>query len=91
MVQYSFDCSLSNDSVLIKRQTGNESLGISFQRTIRVPDNQDVCQLPPSLGTFPLYKVNDYATKLTPEMVAKGGLFMPMHGKSPRSDQTFCY
>lgn len=83
MVQYSYDCSLSNDCVLIKREGGYQSLEISFQRTIRVPDNQDTSELPPDLGKFPPYKVNDYATKLTSEMVAKRGLLLPMHSECP--------
>ena len=82
MVQQAYDCSLVNDSVLIKRITGSQSLEISFRRTVRVPDNNEVCALPPDLGRFPLYKVKDYAATLTSNMIEKGGLFLPMHSGS---------
>ncbi|KAJ4348715.1 uncharacterized protein N0V89_010093 [Didymosphaeria variabile] len=68
-------CELVDDVVCV-----HKDLRISFQRTIRVPDNgQQVSYLPPSLGKFPLQKVSQHATKMTEAMVAKGGLFFPMH------------
>ena len=56
-----------------------QNLDISFQRTIRVPDGKGDSELPPGLGTFPLYLVTDYAEKMPKEMAAKGGLFLPMY------------
>jgi len=35
-------------------------LAISFQRTLRIPDDGQVYPLPPTLGTFPLHSVSDY-------------------------------
>lgn len=58
-----------------------QGLDISFERTIRVPDNKVLSHLPPSLGSFPLYKVQDYAHGLPQSMVDKGGVFFPMHQK----------
>lgn len=58
-----------------------QGLAISFHRTIRVPDNAQVSQLPPSLGSFPLYKIHDYASRLPKDMVDKGGVFFPMYQK----------
>ncbi|KAH6673577.1 hypothetical protein B0J14DRAFT_512163 [Halenospora varia] len=58
-----------------------EDVQISFQRTVKVPDNHNSSELPPSFGKFPLYPVKDHASKLPPEMVAKGGLFFPMYQK----------
>ena len=81
MVQYLYDCSLEGNGVLIKRQFGHQRLKIKFHSTVRVPDNQDVCALPPNLGSFPLYKVREHATNLPDDMVAKGGLLMPMHSE----------
>jgi hypothetical protein len=75
------DCKLVSDNIVV-----NRDLRISFQRTIRVPDNQQVSYLPPSLGTFPLSKVSQYATKLTDDIVAKGGLFFPMYRESSCKD-----
>ncbi len=81
MVRYFYDCSLKENAVVIQRQTGYQSLRIAFHRTVRVPDNEDVCALPPDLGLFPLHKVKDFAATLPRTMVAKGGLVMPMHSK----------
>ncbi|OCK93017.1 uncharacterized protein K441DRAFT_495920, partial [Cenococcum geophilum 1.58] len=58
-----------------------DDLQISFQRTVRVPDNKDTSALPPSLGEFPLYEVKNYVNKLPENMSAKGGLFMPLYRK----------
>lgn len=53
-----------------------DDLEISFHR---VPDNHKSSALPPSLGKFPLYQVEKYATTLPHTMAAKGGLFLPMY------------
>jgi hypothetical protein len=55
-----------------------KNLSISFIRTIRVADNEEVADLPPNLGAFPLYEVSKYADKLPSYMALKGGLFFPM-------------
>lgn len=56
-----------------------DDLEISFQRTLRVPDNNESSALPPGMGKLPLYHVKDHASKLPPSMKAKGGLFLPMY------------
>jgi hypothetical protein len=56
----------------------NGELRVSFRRTSRVPDNQQVLYLPPDLGAFPLRAGSEYAGKICPDMSAKGGLFFPM-------------
>lgn len=66
---------LTHDHVLLG------DLDISFRRTVRVPDNQQLSQLPPNIGKFPLFQVKDYADKMPREMVDKGGLFIPMYRK----------
>ncbi|KAH8656161.1 hypothetical protein BGZ60DRAFT_435262 [Tricladium varicosporioides] len=58
-----------------------EDVEISFQRTVKVPDDHNSSKLPPSFGKFPLYPIKDHAAKLPPGMVAKGGLFFPMYQK----------
>ncbi|KAG1727291.1 uncharacterized protein EDB91DRAFT_1253979 [Suillus paluster] len=55
------------------------SLTISFQRTIRVPDTGKPNQLPPGLGSFPLYNVAEFSHVLPQDMVEKGGLFFAMY------------
>lgn len=52
---------------------------ISFQRTLRIPDDGKSYPLPPSLGEFPIYRVQNYAKKLPKEWVKKGGVFIPMY------------
>jgi hypothetical protein len=69
-------CELKDETIII-----DDSLHISFQRTIRVPDNQQTSYLPPDLGSFPLKPISTYADKLVPAMVAKGGIFLPMYRK----------
>ncbi|MEM9863452.1 MAG: hypothetical protein AAF938_17785 [Myxococcota bacterium] len=52
---------------------------ISFQRTLRIPDDGKAYPLPPGLGRFPLRRVNDYADRVPASWVAHGGVFLPMY------------
>lgn len=70
-----------NNTLEIFRDHEGESLEISFQRTVRVPDNKDVSQLPPAMGKFGLHQVSQYKAKLPHNMAAKGGLFFSMYRK----------
>ncbi|KAF7876492.1 hypothetical protein EAF04_001582 [Stromatinia cepivora] len=65
--------------VTYKRNYSAETLDISFRRTVRVPDNGNTYNLPPDCGLFPIYSVDKYKDKLPNSMVAKGGVFVPMH------------
>jgi hypothetical protein len=61
---------------------GGVSIGgaiITFQRTLRVADNENEHALPPSLGTFEIYNTGDFADKLPKEVTDKGGVFMAMY------------
>lgn len=53
-------------------------LQISFHRTIRMPDDDKLHQLPGSLGTFPLFNVSAYASHLPGNITGRGGVFLPM-------------
>jgi len=54
-------------------------LKITFQRTLRIPDDDNVYPLPPGLGNFPLRHVDDFS-QTTPERWAQhGGVMMPMY------------
>ncbi|MCJ1380914.1 hypothetical protein MMC17_004023 [Xylographa soralifera] len=66
------------DTIEVCRRRDHESLKISFQR-IRVPDNNNTSQLPPSLGTFPLFPVSAFPNELPGIITAKGGFFFPMY------------
>lgn len=67
---------------IIRLDDIHSRVDISFQRTIRVTDGQDSSELPPSMGTFPLYPVSAYEKQLPEAMVVKGGVFLPMYRKS---------
>ena len=56
----------------------DSGLEISFHRTIRMPDDDKLHQLPASLGSFPLYNVSSYADQLPDNIVRQGGVFLPM-------------
>lgn len=58
---------------------GRRGLTVSFQRTLRIPDDGKSYPLPPGLGRFPLRRVDDYATRVPAEWVEHGGIFMPMY------------
>lgn len=52
---------------------------VEFQRTLRIPDDNREYPLPPSLGNFPLFHVEDYAHKLPEQWKSWGGVFLPMY------------
>jgi len=52
---------------------------ISFQRTLRIPDDNRPYSLPPGLGRFPLNLVDDYADRVPSTWNAHGGVFLPMY------------
>ncbi|ROW06300.1 hypothetical protein VPNG_08084 [Cytospora leucostoma] len=58
-----------------------QGVTVAFQRTVRVPDNDCTSALPPDLGYFPIYKTQDYASRLPPGIVRDGGVFIPMYQK----------
>ena len=52
---------------------------VSFQRTLRIPDDDAPYPLPPGMGNFPLRHVDDYKSRLPEEWLRRGGVLMPMH------------
>ena len=52
---------------------------MSFQRTLRIPDNGRTYPLPPGLGRFPIYRVADFADRVPPEWHEHGGVFIAMY------------
>ncbi|MEX3983749.1 hypothetical protein AB4Y45_32725 [Paraburkholderia sp. EG287A] len=52
---------------------------IEFQRTLRIPDDNRVHGLPPGLGSFPLFHVDDHAARLPSNWTGHGGVFLPMY------------
>ena len=57
----------------------NATCTISFQRTLRIPDDNQAHYLPPSLGNFPLDHVDDFEDKLPSAWKIRGGVMLPMY------------
>jgi len=72
---------LKNDSLVFSfpEVHPDAELTLSFQRTLRIPDNDDVYPLPPGLGSFPLRHVDDFAARLPSSWEEHGGVMMPMY------------
>ena len=54
-------------------------LHVSFQRTLRIPDDDLTYPLPPGLGRFPIRRVQDYASRVPERWREVGGVFLPMY------------
>ena len=53
--------------------------GVSFVRTLRIPDDDREYPLPPGFSTFPLRHVDDFAAGLPDSWARHGGVFLPMY------------
>jgi hypothetical protein len=56
-----------------------ERFSVSFQRTLRLPDDGTTYPLPPGLGLFPMHRVEDFRGRATDLMMEYGGVFIPMY------------
>jgi hypothetical protein len=56
-----------------------ERFSMSFQRTLRIPDDGKSYPLPPSLGTFPIHQVAAFAERLPNDWRQPNALFLPMY------------
>jgi len=56
-----------------------EHLCITFERTLRVPDDGKIYPLPPSLGQFPILRVDDYIDRVPASWRTTGGVFIPLY------------
>lgn len=69
-------------TLAVKTQAGRLQIGdleISFERTLRIPDDGETYPLPPGLGAFPIRKVSDYADRVPEAWLEKGGVFIRMY------------
>jgi hypothetical protein len=53
-------------------------LDITFQRTLRIPDDDRTYPLPPGLGCFSLRHVDDFGARLPEDWRPRGGVMLPM-------------
>jgi hypothetical protein len=67
--------------VKVKRDTIHigDRFSVSFQRTLRIPDDGNTYPLPPGLGKFPICRVEDYAERVPTDWIEHGGVFIPMY------------
>lgn len=56
-----------------------DRFAITFQRTLRIPDDGRAYPLPPGLGRFPILPVAEYADRVPPLWRDRGGVFIPMY------------
>jgi hypothetical protein len=55
-------------------------LSLTFQRTLRIPDDGSNYPLPPGLGAFPIHRVADYADRVPAKWRERpGAVFIPMY------------
>ncbi|MDO9693201.1 MAG: hypothetical protein Q7W56_00560 [Candidatus Latescibacteria bacterium] len=54
-------------------------LGVTFMRTLRIPDDGKQYPLPPGLGSFPLRRVRDCGSRAPVAWRERGGLILPMY------------
>jgi hypothetical protein len=54
-------------------------LTVEFERTLRIPDDDDDYPLPPGLGAFPLRHIDDHAARLPQDWLKRGGIMLPMY------------
>jgi len=54
-------------------------LTVSFQRTLRIPDDGRTYPLPPGLGSFPTRHVDDYSNQVPESWIEHGGVMLPMY------------
>lgn len=52
---------------------------VDFQRTLRIPEDGGTYPLPPGLGRFPVFRVEDYAERVPESWRERGGVFIPMY------------
>lgn len=73
--------SLENETLTLRFPDvhARATCAVSFQRTLRIPDDNREYPLPPGLGEFPLRHVDDYADVLPAAWRTRGGIFLPMH------------
>ncbi len=68
-----------NVSIYSNRVHIGERFSVSFQRTLRIPDDGKLYPLPPGLGSFPLHRVEDYVDRVSETWREHGGVFIPMY------------
>lgn len=69
---------VQNNSLIWKNKSDERIFSLSFQRTLRVPDDGKKYDLPPNFGAFPIKEVADYKDKVPAKWLEEGGVFIPL-------------
>jgi hypothetical protein len=56
-----------------------DRFAVSYQRTLRLPDDGRTYPLPPGLGTFPIRRLEEFADRVPESWLGPGGVFLPMY------------
>jgi hypothetical protein len=56
-----------------------DRFAVTFERTLRIPDDGPDYPLPPGLGAFPIHRVEDYPDTVPARWRERGGVFLPMY------------
>jgi hypothetical protein len=56
-----------------------DRFSVSFQRTLRIPNDGQQYPLPPSLGPFNIHTVEDFAGTVPPKWLHQGAFFLPVY------------
>ena len=56
-----------------------ERFSVSFQRTLRIPEDDQIYPLPPTLGRFKIHRVADFAKNLPSTWQEPNGFFIAMY------------
>jgi tetratricopeptide (TPR) repeat protein len=67
---------IDNDAVRVGRHCQ-----ISFNRTLRIPEDGKNYPLPAGFGRLPICRVEDYADKVPEKWLNEGGFFIPLYQK----------
>ena len=55
------------------------TLSVTFQRTLRIPDDDKTYPLPPGLGNFPMKLIDEFRERVPANWVEHGGVMLPMY------------
>ena len=66
-------------TMIDNRITIGRHFSVSFQRTLRLPEDGKTYPLPPGVGRFPVRRVEDFADRVPESWREQGGVFIPMY------------
>jgi Holliday junction DNA helicase RuvB subunit len=65
---------IRNDQLLVGRHTR-----LSFNRTLRIPEDEREYPLPAGFGRLPILRVEDYAKRVPEQWLEQGGFIIPLY------------